>query len=175
MSSTDQHLALYPGTFDGLTNGHLDIIRRASSLFDRLCVAIAHNEEKRPLFALEERMTMLREETAGLENVRIERFEGLTVEYATKIGARCIIRGIRVVSDFEYELQMAQMNRALNETVETIFMFPRVENLYVSSSLIKEVLALGGDVGRFVPPSTERMLRGKLGTDAKPTGGRGAI
>jgi pantetheine-phosphate adenylyltransferase len=162
MSDRQQHLALYPGTFDGLTNGHLDIIRRAASLFDRLCVAIAHNEEKRPLFTVEERLWMLREETRELENVDVASFQGLTVNYATRIGARCIIRGIRVVSDFEYELQMAQMNRALDQQVETIFMFPRVENLYLSSSLIKEVLMLGADIQRFVPASTEHLWRQKL-------------
>lgn len=165
MNDPSQHLALYPGTFDGLTNGHLDIIRRAARMFDRLLVAIAHNEAKNPLFTLEERMEMLTRETADLSNVAVGNFRGLTVEYAQKIGARCIIRGIRVVSDFEYELQMAQMNRALNQTVETIFMFPSVENLYVSSSLIKEVLVLGGDVRRFVPATTERLLRARLDGD----------
>jgi len=156
------HLALYPGTFDGLTNGHLDIIRRAAHLFDRLCVAIAHNEEKDPVFTIEERLWMLREETRGLPNVELATFGGLTVDYAVQIGARCIIRGIRVVSDFEYELQMAQMNRALNSDVETIFMFPRVENLYVSSSLIKEILRLGGDIARWVPSSTAKLLSRKM-------------
>ena len=162
MNETHRHLALYPGTFDGLTNGHLDIIRRAANLFDRLCVAIAHNEEKEPLFTVEERLWMLEQETRAMENVSLATFRGLTVDYAVQIGAQCIIRGIRVVTDFEYELQMAQMNRALNQEVETIFMFPRVENLYISSSLIKEVLSLGGDIRRFVPTSTDRMLRHKF-------------
>lgn len=163
------HLALYPGTFDGLTNGHLDIISRAASLFDEVCVAVAHNEEKRPLFTVEERMWMLREELRLLDNVTVTSFRGLTVDYALKIGARCIIRGVRVVSDFEYELQMAQMNRALNQHVETIFMFPRVENLYISTSLIKEILVLGGDISRFVPKSSEMLLRKRLtGAEAEP-------
>lgn len=163
MASRKQHRALYPGTFDGLTNGHLDIIRRASELFDSLTVAVARNEAKSPVFTLEERLWMLKEETKGLSNVEATAFEGLTVGYASKIGASCIVRGIRVVSDFEYELQMAQMNRALNPVVETIFMFPSTENLYISTSQIKEVLALGADVHRFVPASTAKLLQERLG------------
>jgi len=163
-----QHLALYPGSFDGLTNGHLDIIRRAADLFDRLVVAVAHNASKRLLFTVEERLWMAREETGDLPNVAVDSFDGLTVDYAVQIGAACIIRGVRVVSDFEYELQMAHMNRDLNATVETIFMFPRLENLYVSSSLIKEVLLMGGDVRRFVPESTASLLHRKLQEHGRP-------
>ncbi len=159
MSADKEHRALYPGTFDGLTYGHLDIIRRGSKLFDRLTVAVAHNEDKNPIFTVEERIEILRTETRELPNVEIASFYGLTMDYAEKIGASYVIRGIRVVSDFEYELQMALMNRALNPRVETLFMVPAAEQLYVSSSLIKEVLLLGGDVSNFVPPSTEKLLR----------------
>jgi pantetheine-phosphate adenylyltransferase len=156
------HIALYPGTFDGLTWGHLDIIRRGAHLFDKLYVAVAHNNEKNPLLTVEERVAVLREETADLANVEVTSFLGLTMEYAEKLGASYVIRGIRVVSDFEAELQMAIMNRALNPRVETLIMFPSSEYLYVSSSLIKEVLLLGGEVAKFVPPATERLLRQKL-------------
>jgi pantetheine-phosphate adenylyltransferase len=168
MSDRKPHIALYPGTFDGLTNGHLDIIRRGSGLFDHLHVAVAHNQEKSPIFSVQERLEILREETGDLPNVTITAFYGLTMDYAVKLGASYVIRGIRVVSDFEYELQMALMNRALNPRVETLFMVPAAEQLYVSSSLIKEVLLLGGDVAQFVPPSTERLLRKKLNIPAQP-------
>jgi len=160
------HIALYPGTFDGLTYGHLDLIQRGSQLFDKLCVAVAHNESKKPLFTVEERLGVLRETTADLPNVEIASFTGLTMEFAEKIGASYVIRGIRVVSDFEFELQMALMNRALNSRVQTLFMVPAVEHLFVSSSLIKEVLLQGGDVARFVPPAAERLLRSKLNRPA---------
>ena len=162
MVTEKSHIALYPGTFDGLTYGHLDIIQRAARLADRLFVSIAHNQEKSPIFTVEERLEILREETADLPNVRISSFYGLTMTYAETLGASYVIRGIRAVSDFEYELQMALMNRALNSRVETLFMVPAADQLFVSSSLIKEVLLLGGEVSKFVPPSTERLLRQKL-------------
>lgn len=162
MSVDKAHIALYPGTFDGLTYGHLDIIRRGAMLVDKLYVAIAHNEGKSPLFTVEERLAILREETRELPNVEVTTFYGLTMTYAEQIGAHYVIRGIRMISDFEYELQMALMNRALNSRVETLFMVPAAEYLHVSSSLIKEVLLLGGDIKQFVPPSTERHLRAKF-------------
>jgi pantetheine-phosphate adenylyltransferase len=162
MTKKKSHIALYPGTFDGLTYGHLDIIQRGSNLFDKLVVAVAHNEDKNPLFTVEDRMAILREETARMSNVQITTFNGLTMDYAEHMGASYVIRGIRMISDFEYELQMALMNRALNSRVETLFMVPSAKYLHVSSSLIKEVLLLGGDVKKFVPPSTERYLRAKL-------------
>jgi pantetheine-phosphate adenylyltransferase len=162
MTTQRAHIALYPGTFDGLTYGHLDIIQRGSSLFDKLFVAVAHNEDKDPLFTVEERLAILREETAQMENVQVTTFYGLTMDYAEHIGANYVIRGIRMMSDYEYELQMALMNRALNPRVETLFMVPSAKFLHVSSSLIKEVLLLGGDVKKFVPPSTEHYLRAKL-------------
>jgi pantetheine-phosphate adenylyltransferase len=127
---------------------------------------VAVNTNKKPLFTLEERLEILREETADIPNIEISSFDGLTMDYADKIHADCVIRGIRVVSDFEYEFQMALMNRALNSRVESLFMPPAAEHLFISSSLIKEVLMLGGDVSRFVPPSTERHLRRKLNRPA---------
>lgn len=162
MAIEKAHIALYPGTFDGLTYGHLDIIRRGGKLFDKLYVAIAHNEEKSPIFSVEERLSILREETRSLDNVEVTTFFGLTMTYAEQLGANYVIRGIRMISDFEYELQMALMNRALNARVETLFMVPSSEYLHVSSSLIKEVLLLGGEIKQFVPPSTERIMRAKL-------------
>lgn len=162
METAKAHIALYPGTFDGLTYGHLDIIRRGARLCDQLYVAVAHNEEKSPLFTVEERLAILREETRDLGNVTVTSFFGLTMNFAEQIGANYVIRGIRVISDFEYELQMALMNRALNSRVDTLFMVPSSEYLHVSSSLIKEVLLLGGEIKQFVPPATERHLRDKL-------------
>jgi pantetheine-phosphate adenylyltransferase len=161
MTTKKNHIALYPGTFDGLTFGHLDIISRGAHLFDKLYVAVAHNEEKNPIFSIEQRLEILRAETGHLDNVAVTTFHGLTMTFAEQIGANYVIRGIRVVSDFEYELQMALMNRALNPRIETLFMFPAAEHLFVSSSLIKEVLLLGGDVRKFVPPTTERHLRAR--------------
>ena len=162
MHMNKPHIALYPGTFDGLTYGHLDIIERGARLFDKLIVAVARNEEKTPIFTADERLEILAAETAHLANVEVSQFHGLTMDYAEARGANYVIRGIRVVSDFEYELQMALMNRALNPRVETLFMVPAVEQLMVSSSLIKEVLLLGGDVRRFVPPTTEARMRQRL-------------
>lgn len=156
------HIALYPGTFDGLTYGHMDIIQRGANLFDQLQVAVAYNESKQPLFSVDERLDILRTETRNIPNVTVSAFHGLTMDYAERLGASYVIRGLRIVSDFEYELQMALMNRALNCRVETLFMVPAAEQLYVSSSLIKEVLLLGGEVSQFVPPSTEHLLREKL-------------
>ncbi len=160
-------IALYPGTFDALTFGHLDIIKRGAKIFDRLIVAVACNEGKQPIFTAEERLEALRAETRGMENVEIAQFSGLTVEYARKIGARVIIRGLRVASDFEYELQMALMNRDMDSRVETLFLAPSAQTLFVSSSLVKEILLQGGDIGKFVPPATERMLRTKYGVTGR--------
>lgn len=157
-------IALYAGTFDGITRGHLDIVRRSAELFNRLVVGVAKNTSKSPLFTMEERVGMIREETREIANVEVTLFEGLTMDYAEKIGANIVIRGLRIISDFEYELQMAMMNRTLNPRVETLFMFPTADHLHISSSMIKEVLLLGGEVSKFVPPATEKCLREKLGS-----------
>lgn len=159
--------ALYPGTFDALTYGHLDIIARSSRLFESVIVAVAFNEKKKPIFSIEERMAVIREETAHLGNVRVESFMGLTVDHATSVGAKVIIRGLRVASDFEFELQMAVMNRIMRSSIDTAFLAPSIDTLFVSSSLVKEILLQGGDVSRFVPPATERMLRDKFGVERK--------
>jgi pantetheine-phosphate adenylyltransferase len=144
--------AVYPGSFDPITNGHLDIIRRGTRLFDRVIVAILENEEKAPLFPLDERIEMIREVTRDLAAVEIQSFSGLLVNFVRKVDATAVVRGIRAVSDFEYEFQMALMNRELAPDAETIFMMPAVEYSYVSSRLIKEVFRLGGEIDRLVPP-----------------------
>ncbi len=154
--------AVYPGSFDPLTNGHLDIIRRGSRLFDRFLVAVLENEGKAPLFSVAERMELVTRCTAGLPSVEVHSFSGLLVDFMREVKANIVVRGIRAVSDYEYELQMALMNRDLNPNVETIFMLPAVEYTYVSSRLIKEVFRLGGDVARLVPPPVLESLKARL-------------
>ena len=154
--------AIYPGSFDPPTNGHLDLIQRGSKIFEELVVAILRNSEKSPMFSVGERSEMLRELTADLSNVRIDTFDGLMVEYAKSIDAMCVLRGIRAISDYEYELQMAFMNRNLEPTLETVFMMPAVKYSYVSSRLVREVAQAGGPVKGLVPEIVEQKLREKL-------------
>jgi pantetheine-phosphate adenylyltransferase len=154
-------IAVYPGSFDPLTNGHVDIIRRGSRLFDRIVVAILVNPEKSPLFTPDERVDLAREVFEDDANVEIETFDGLLVDYARRRGASVIVRGLRAVSDFEYEMQMALMNRHLSPEVETVFMMPSEAYTYLSSRLVKEVFALGGPVEAFVPTPVERRLAQK--------------
>ena len=154
--------ALYPGTFDPVTNGHLDIIERGCRLFDEVTVAVSQNPDKAPLFSLEERMALLSSVTSRWHNVEIDSFKGLLVNYAVSRGASAIIRGIRAVSDFDYEFQMALMNRRLEDRLETIFLVPAEEYTYLSSSLVKEVFSLGGSVRGLVPAEVERGLLKKL-------------
>lgn len=156
-----QTTALYPGSFDPLTNGHVDIIRRGARLFDRIIVAVLVNPEKSPLFTAAERVEIAREALADLSNVEVDTFDGLLVDYARRRRASVIVRGLRAVSDFEYELQMALMNRRLNPDVETVFMMPAEPYTYVSSRLVKEVVALGGSVEGLVPEGVEVRLREK--------------
>lgn len=153
---------IYPGSFDPLTNGHLDVIQRAASLFDRVIVAVAQNEGKQPLFTLEERREHVMEVTRELSNVESDIFEGLLVDYAVRRGACAVVRGLRAVSDFEFEFQLALMNRKLNSSVETIFMMPRDTYTFLSSRLVKEIARLGGDVTPFVPPRICAALKEKL-------------
>jgi pantetheine-phosphate adenylyltransferase len=154
--------AIYPGSFDPPTNGHLDLIQRGAKIFEELVVAILRNSEKVPMFSVAERREMLRELTADLSNVRIDTFDGLMVEYAKSIDAMCVLRGIRAISDYEYELQMAFMNRNLEPTLETVFMMPAVKYSYVSSRLVREVAQAGGPVKGLVPEIVEQKLREKL-------------
>ena len=154
--------AIYPGSFDPPTNGHLDLIQRGSKIFEELVVAILRNSEKTPMFSVGERLEMLRELTADLGNVRIDTFHGLMVEYAKSIEATCVLRGIRAVSDYENELQMALLNRKLEPTLETVFMMPADKYSYVSSRLVREVAQAGGPVKGLVPEIVEQKLREKL-------------
>ncbi len=155
--------AIYPGTFDPLTNGHLDLIARASKIVDELVVAILRNSDKgEPLFSVPEREEMLREATAGFGNVAVATFDGLLVDFARKQGARAVLRGIRAISDYEYEFQMAMMNRKLDPELETLFMLPAEKYTYVSSRLIKGVFRLGGDVSSLVPPNVVERLKQKV-------------
>ena len=155
-------IAIYPGSFDPPTNGHLDLIQRGSKMFEQLVVAVLRNSEKSPMFSLPERLEMLRTLTADLDNVRIDTFDGLMVEYAKSIDAMCVLRGIRAISDYEYELQMALMNRKLEPTLETVFMMPAVKYSYVSSRLVREVAQAGGPVKDLVPEVVQQKLLEKL-------------
>ncbi len=158
-------IAVYPGTFDPVTNGHLDLIKRALKLFDRLVVAIGENPAKKPLFSLEERLQMLEEAVAELEDrerLEITSFSGLLVDFARKKGARAIIRGLRAVSDFEYEFQLALMNRRLARDIDTVFLMPGFRWIFISSTIIKEAAQFGGSVEGLVPPGVEKRLRDKF-------------
>ena len=153
---------VYPGSFDPLTNGHLDVVERASKLFDQVIVAVAKNDNKRPMFTQAERKRQITAAVKGLPNVEVTAFNGLLVDFAEKKKAQAIIRGLRAVSDFEFEFQLALMNRKLKEQIETIFMMPRESYTFLSSRLVKEIAGLGGDVGAFVPVNVERALKRKL-------------
>jgi pantetheine-phosphate adenylyltransferase len=155
-------VAVCPGTFDPLTHGHLDIIRRASSCFDAVVVAVLENPGKAPLFSVEDRVSMLKEAVDDFRGVEVASFSGLLVEFASARGARVIVKGLRAVTDFDYELQMAQMNRTLDGGVETFFVPTSPQWSYLSSSLIKEIVRFGGDVSEFVPPFVQRRLLDKL-------------
>jgi pantetheine-phosphate adenylyltransferase len=155
--------AVYPGTFDPVTNGHLDLVERASRQFDRLIIAILRHDEKQPVFSLEERMELLREAAAPFPNVEVDAFHGLLVDYAQEVGAGTIVRGLRALSDFEYELQMAMMNRRLAPDLETVFLMPSEAYAYLSSRLVREVARLGGDLTGLVPAQVVAALRRRLG------------
>jgi len=171
-------LAIYPGSFDPLTNGHLDLIERGSKIFDQLIVAILRHPEKAPLFTLDERREMLESMTGRFKNVSVETFDGLLVAYARSKGAGAVLRGIRAISDYEYELQMALMNRKLDRRLETVFMMPAEKYSYLSSRLVKEIFRHGGSVRGLVPKKVEERLHSKVGRayrakPAKATAKRG--
>jgi pantetheine-phosphate adenylyltransferase len=155
--------AIYPGSFDPVTNGHLDLVMRGAEIFDQLIVAVAPNLEKEPLFPVKERVEMLESLTFEWKNVEVDTFNGLLVEYARSQGASVIVRGIRAVSDYEYELQMAMMNRKLEPDIETVFMLPAEAYSYLSSRLVREIARLGGPVKDLVPPIVAERLRAKVG------------
>ena len=154
--------ALYPGTFDPPTNGHVDLILRGSKLFEHLTVAILRNPVKNPLFTVEERVEMLKESTTSLDNVSVASFDGLTVDFARQLGAKALLRGIRAISDYEHEFQMALMNRRLAPEIETVFLQPAGRYSFISSRMLKEVFSFGGDVTGLVPPNVLKRLRGRI-------------
>jgi pantetheine-phosphate adenylyltransferase len=151
--------AVYPGTFDPFTNGHIDLVRRALRLFPRLIVAVARNPQKAPLFTLEDRLAIIREAVESLSRVEVDTFDALTVDYVRKKGAQVILRGVRAVSDFESEFAMALMNRKISEEIETVFLMPNQAYTYLSSRLVKEVALLGGNVDDLVPPLAAKLLK----------------
>lgn len=154
--------AVYPGSFDPVTYGHIDLIKRATRVFDEVIVAVANNTQKKPLFAAKERLAMLKEATRGIKRIRVEVFDGLVINFARQNRAQVLIRGLRMVSDFEYEFQMALTNRRLAEDIETVFMMPSEGHSFLSSALIKEVVGLGADVSSFVPEFVAKKLKQKL-------------
>jgi len=156
-------VAIYPGSFDPITNGHVSIIESGLVCFERLIVAVLRNPKKSSLFTVEERVEMISEHFADTPNIEFDSFDGLLVDYCKRKGSRVVLRGLRAVADFEYELQMANMNRHLNEEVETVFLMANDAYFYVSSNIVKEAAMLGGDVSRLVPRSVEERLRAKLG------------
>lgn len=160
-------VAIYPGSFDPITSGHLDLIERGARLFDRLIVSVLRNETKEPLFSVEERTEMLCQAVRHLANVDVESFDGLLVHYAARKNATVLLRGIRAVSDYEYELQMAHMNRRLAPALETVFLTAREAHSFISARLVKEVIALGGDIKGLVPPFVEQKLRQRLHLQAE--------
>jgi pantetheine-phosphate adenylyltransferase len=154
--------AIYPGSFDPLTNGHLDVIQRAAKLFDRVIVAVAKNDSKHPLFTLAERLALVKAAVKPLPHVEADSFDGLLIEYVARQKAQAVVRGLRAVSDFEFEFQLALMNRKLNDNFETIFMMPKDTYTFLSSRIVKEIAKLGGDVSSFVPPHVKTALIKKL-------------
>ncbi len=155
-------IAIYPGTFDPITHGHIDIAERAVTLFDKVVITIAVNSSKKPLFSVEERKKMIAESVRHLPNIEVDAFEGLLMDYAKIKKAVAVIRGLRAISDFEYELQMALMNRKLAEDVVTVFLMPNVKYTYLNSTIVKEVASFGGDISGLVPPEVERRLKEKF-------------
>ena len=154
--------AIYPGSFDPVTCGHIDLIKRAAAVFDEVTVAITQNSQKDMLFSIQERVEMVKESTANIDNVIVESFDGLIIDFAKKKNINVLIRGVRMMSDFEYELQMALTNRRLNETVETVFLMPAEGYSFLSSTLIKEIVSLGGNVSSFVPENVAKRLKEKV-------------
>ena len=155
-------IAIYPGTFDPVTYGHIDLIKRAAKIFDKVIVAVARNKSKRALFSARERVSMLEDAVRDIKNVQIDDFDGLVVNYVRKAGSSVMVRGLRMLSDFEYEFQMALTNRKLADDIETIFMMPREDYSYISSKLIKEAASLGADVSSFIPKNAHAALKAKL-------------
>lgn len=159
----DKKIAVYPGSFDPITFGHLDIINRALKIFDEVVIAVARNEKKNPLFTVEERVELIKKVMDGSDRAKVDTFDGLLIDYVRASGARAIIRGLRAISDFEYELQMAQINRSISKDVETVFLMTSVFYSFLSSSVVKEVSSLNGPVDGMVPPLVKKALDAKFG------------
>ena len=155
-------VAVYPGSFDPITNGHLDVIQRAAAIFDQVIISVANNPEKHPMFTTRQRLELAEAAVKHMPNVVVDQFQGLLVEYCRRKGATVVVRGVRAVSDFEFEFQMALVNRKLEPKVETIFLMPKDEYTFISSRLVKEIAGLGGDVSDFVPPVVQEALKQKL-------------
>lgn len=155
-------IAIYPGTFDPVTNGHIDVVQRATAMFDKVIVLVARNSSKSPMFTDKERVEMIKEIFAGNKRVSVDVFDGLLVEYAKRKKAMVLVRGLRAVSDFEFEFQMALMNRKLDASIDTVFLMPHARYTYLNSSIVREVARLGGDVSGFVPPNVRRRLQEKV-------------
>ena len=151
-------LAIYPGSFDPITKGHIDVLKKAAKIFDKVIIAVSVNPSKTSMFTLEERVEMIKQSIEGLKKVEVDSFTGLTAEYARSKGASAIIRGLRAVSDFEYEMQMAQMNNSIYDEIETVFLVPKSKYNFISSSIVKEVSRLGGDISKFVTPPVKKYL-----------------
>ena len=164
----DSHVVIYPGSFDPLTNGHLSLINRGLRMFDRVIVSIAHNPKKTPLFSVQERIDLILEAVKNEPRVEVESFEGLLVNYAKRRGVKVILRGLRAVSDFEYEFQMANMNRTLDRDIETVFVMSGEDYYYISSQIVREVAAMGGDVSRLVPANVLAKLQERFGKPERP-------
>ncbi len=161
MHNVREKTGVYPGSFDPITLGHLDIIKRSSKMFDKLIVAVLDNKAKKPLFTAEERVKIIRNEISGLCNVEVMHFDGLTVDFAREQGAHVLVRGLRAVTDFEYELQMAQTNHAMSPDIDTIFLTTDLKYAYLSSSIVKDVASFGGDISQFVTPYVKALLEEK--------------
>lgn len=157
------HTVVYPGTFDPVTNGHIDLVERAAKLFERVVVAVATSEKKAPLFSLEERVSLLQESLRQVPAAEVVPFQGLLIDFVTAQQSHCVLRGLRAVADFEYEFQLANMNRAMNPEFESVFLTPSAELSYISSSLVREIASLGGDVRGFVTPNVAQALKQKFG------------
>ncbi len=164
---------IYPGTFDPITNGHLDIIERATTLFDLVIIGVTTNPTKNPLFTVEERVAMICQVTQNFKNVQVDSFGGLLVDYANRLGACAIIRGLRAISDFEYEFQMALVNRKISDGIVTVFLMPNEKYTYLNSTIVKELATFGGDISRFVPPLVEAQVKQKLGLSPVGSSGKG--
>jgi pantetheine-phosphate adenylyltransferase len=156
------HTVVYPGTFDPITNGHIDLVERAARLFDRVVIAIASSEKKAPLFSLDERVALSKQVLSHLDNVEVTGFNILLTDFVTQQGSNCVLRGLRAVADFEYEFQLANMNRAMNPDFESVFLTPAEHLSFISSSLVREIASLGGDISPFVPPAVAQALTDKF-------------